>query len=95
MTGTAHAVPVCHRAAVEIFWPRAVGRAANLTIRTPPTGRNLETETLFKLKPMGKGALWSAPVNPPEGRHVAADHAVVRLAISAPTDRRSHFHQRG
>lgn len=79
MTGTAHAVPVCHREAVEIFWPRAIGRAANLTIRMPSTGHILQSEAFFKLKPAGKGALWSAPVNPSEGRHVAADHALARV----------------
>jgi hypothetical protein len=79
MTGSAHAVPVCHRAAVEIFWPCAIGRAANLTIRTPSTGRILESEALFKLKPAGKGALWSVRMNPPEGWHVAADHVLARL----------------
>jgi hypothetical protein len=54
MTGTAHAVPVCHRATVEIFWPRAIGRAANLTILTPSTGRILESDILFKQKPVGR-----------------------------------------
>jgi hypothetical protein len=79
MTGIAQAVPVCHRATVEIFWPRVVGRAANLTILTPSTGRIPGSETLLKLKSAGEGALWSAPVNPPEGRYVAADHALARL----------------
>jgi hypothetical protein len=32
----------------------------------------MESEALFGLKPVGQGTLWSAPVNPPEGRRVAS-----------------------
>jgi hypothetical protein len=40
---------------------------------TPQPGAFFKkSETLFGLKPVRRGALWSAPVNPPEGRHVAS-----------------------
>ncbi len=55
------------------FCPRAIRRAANLMILTPSTGRGLESQTLFRLKLVGKGALCPTPMNPPEGRHVAAE----------------------
>jgi uncharacterized protein YbjT (DUF2867 family) len=39
----------------------------------PSTGRVVESQTLFRLKLAGKGALCPAPMNPPEGRHVTAE----------------------
>ena len=47
--------------------------AANLTMLKPSTGRVVESQTLFRLKLVGKGALCLAPTNPPEARHVAAE----------------------
>ena len=37
------------------------------------TGRVVESQTLFRLKLVGKGALCPAPMIPPEGRRVAAE----------------------
>jgi hypothetical protein len=50
-----------------------MGRAANLTMLKPSTGRVVESQTLFRLKLVGEGSLCLLPMNPPEGRHVAAE----------------------
>ena len=39
----------------------------------PSTGRVMQSQTHFRLKLVGKGALCPAPMNPLEGRHVAAE----------------------
>jgi hypothetical protein len=39
----------------------------DLTMLKPSTGRVVESQTLFRLELVGKGALCPAPMNPPEG----------------------------
>jgi hypothetical protein len=70
MAGTACAVPAAN---CRNFWLRAMGRAANLMTLTSSTGRDVESQTLFRLRLVGKGALCPARMKPPEGRHVAAE----------------------
>jgi hypothetical protein len=48
------------------FWPRAFRRAAN------PMRIFQEKRDAFWPEAGAAGSLWSAPVNPPEGRHVAS-----------------------
>ena len=68
------------------FWPRAIGRAANLIILTPSTGAfSGESETLFGLQPVGKGVLWSAPVNP------ASEEVGASIRLDQPPLRRDQI----
>lgn len=46
MAGTVLAVPACHHATGEMFWPRALGRAAKFMMLTLAIGRILEGQTL-------------------------------------------------
>ena len=59
-----------HRARWAAQMPRD---AANLTMLRPSTGRVVESQTLFRLKLVGKGALCPTPMNPPEARDAAAE----------------------
>jgi hypothetical protein len=72
MAGTAHAVPAFRRAGAKILaarpWARGQSHDAQAFDR-----RVVESQTLFRLELVGKGALCPAPMNPPEGRHVAAE----------------------
>jgi hypothetical protein len=71
MAGTAHAVPAFLRADVEILAARRRARGHD-ALALDRVHSSRKARRFFGLTPVGQGALWSAPVNPPEGRRVAS-----------------------